>query len=210
MTEGSYRIATTPRSEDTVAVLVGNFRLHSAKFLLVAFCVLSASCNSASSGKEQCSVYWLELWNTRSDPQKWSYVDLAHYAQSGAHPDIPGYSSKDIAAYFAALAIKNKQGLDIDHLTLSSEDMRKLRRAGSMRDAIARFYGVTVPASGAGPHDKCIYTEASATCLPGLTRELLPKAKKMLQYLETAVRSHQLGDVPCKGSIREFGNPNFR
>ncbi|WP_139354004.1 hypothetical protein [Sinorhizobium sp. A49] len=210
MTAGSYQIATTPGSADTFAVLVDNFRRHSAKVLLAAFCVLSASCNSASSRKEECSAYWLEVWNTRSDPQKWAYVDLSHYAQLGAHPDIPGFSSKDIAANFAALAIKNKQGLDALKLTTASEDMRKLHRAGSIRDSVARFYGVTVPLSGAGPHDKCIYGEASVVCLPGLTRELLPKAEKMQQYLATAIRAHRLGDVPCTGSIKDFGNPNFR
>lgn len=194
----------------SVADVVNNFCRNSSKVLLATLCMLSASSNPVNSKQAECSKYWLKVWNTRIDPQKWSYVDLSHYAQFGAHPKISGYSSKDIAAYFAALAIKNKQGLDILHLTISSEDMRKLHRAGSMRDAIARFYGVTVPLSGAGPHDKCIYTEASAACLPRLTRRLLPKAEKMLQYLETAVRSHRLGDVPCEGSIKDFDNPNFR
>ncbi|RDL51336.1 hypothetical protein BLJAPNOD_02469 [Ensifer sp. M14] len=82
-----------------------------------------------------------------------------------------------------------------------------------MRDAIARFYGVKVSqysGSGTDLPDKCIYGEASVACLPKLTRQLLPKAEEMEQYLETAVHLRRLGDVPCKGSIRDFGNPNFR
>jgi len=209
-TRGSWPTAAIAKLSDATGVLVNNIRRRSAKVLLAAFCVLSASCNSANSKQAECSAHWLKVWNSRSDPRKWSYVDLAYYAQFGAHPNIPGYSSTDIAAYFAALAIENNQGLDILKLTISSEDMRKLHRAGTMRDAIARFYGVPVPLSGTGPHDKCIYSEASAACLPRLARELLPKAEKMQQYLETAVHSRRLGDVPCKGSIKDFDNSNFR
>lgn len=210
---GRDKIVRLPRRNGRVVPGAdSSFRRIGIKALAAMLCILSTSCGSSISEKTECSADWLKVWNSRFDPQNWSYVHLAHYAQLGAHPDIPGYSSTDVAAYFAALAVKNDQGLDIMRmkLTISSEDMRKLHRALTMRDAIAGFYGIPVPQSAGAPRDKCIYTEASAACLPGLTRELLPKAEEMQQYLETAIRSHQLGHVPCKGSIQDFDNPNFR
>ena len=203
-------IVRLPSRNGHVAPAMSNgSRRFGVKALVATLCILVTSCGSGVSEQTNCSAYWLKAWNSRSDPQQWPYVDLAYYAGLGAHPSIPGYSSGEIAAYFSALAISNNQGLDLLRLTLSSKDMQKFRRAVAMRDNLSRFYGVPIPQSAGAPRDKCIYTEASATCLAGLTRALLPKAEAMQHYLEAAIRSKRLGNVPCKGSIRSFGKPEL-
>ncbi|WP_431323596.1 hypothetical protein [Rhizobium sp. YTU87027] len=197
-------------SSGTSSAAISNLRDNCIKVLMIALCAASVLGNAANSKQAECSKYWLKIWEARTDPEKWSYTDLSYYAQYGAHPTIPGYSSTEIAAYFAALAIKNNQGLDIPNFTTSSENMRKLNRSIALQEALARFYGIRIP----GPFDrnrsKCLFTEASTTCLPGLARRLLPEAGKMQQYLDTAVRTSRLGGVPCEGAIEHFNSPNYR
>ena len=185
-------------------------RRNYSKVLFVALCILSISASAATSKQKECSAYWLRMWDTRSDPQKWSYVDLSYYAEYGAHPNIPGYSSTEISLYLAALAIKNKQGLDLNMRSISLEAMDKSRRAGSMRYVIARFFGLSLPDwEGHSRPDRCVFSQSSA-CLERLTRRLLPKAEKMRQFLETAARSGNIGDVPCVGGIEYFDRPRLR
>ncbi|MBY5881777.1 hypothetical protein GR223_28430 [Rhizobium leguminosarum] len=185
-------------------------RRNFSKSLIAALCILSISPSAATSKQKECSVYWLRMWDTRSDPQKWSYVDLAYYAKYGAHPNIPGYSSEEVSLYLAALAIKNKQGLDLASPSISLEAMDKTNRAGSMRFVIAQFFGLSVPDwEGHNRPDQCVFSQSSA-CLERLARRLLPKAEKMLQFLEGAVRSGKIGDVPCEGGIQYFDRPRYR
>ncbi|MBB2754363.1 UNVERIFIED_ORG: hypothetical protein GGI57_005098 [Rhizobium aethiopicum] len=185
-------------------------RRNYSKVLFVALCFLSISASAATSKQKECSAYWLRMWDTRSDLQKWSYVDLSYYAEFGANPNIPGYSSREISVYLAALAIKNKQGLDLTLRSISLEAMDKSHRAGSMRFVIARFFGLSLPDwEGHNRPDRCVFSQSSA-CLERLTRRLLPKAEKMRQFLETAVRSGNIGYVPCEGGIEYFDRSRLR
>lgn len=179
------------------------------KALAAGLCI-AVLASTAESKPLECSAYWLRIWNTRSDSQAWSYVDLSYYAKFGAHPNIAGYSSIDISTYFAALAIRNKQGLSLSSHSTSLESLNRQNRAASMRYVIARYYGLSLPDwEGRNMPDQCVFSQSSA-CIERLTRSLLPKATKMRLLLEDAARSGQLGKVPCEGGIQYYGRKQLR
>lgn len=177
---------------------------------LIALCILSVSADVASSQQAKCSSYWLKMWNSRSDTQKWAYVNLSYYAGSGAHPMIEGYSSAEISLYLAALAIKNKQGLELYSHSISLEAMDRAKKAAAMRYVIARYFGLSLPDwEDDNRPDQCVFSESSA-CLERLVRRLLPKAEKMQHFLESAVQSGRLGNVSCEGGIQYFERARLR
>ncbi len=183
---------------------------NSVKISVAVLGILSVSASVVSSKQPECSAYWLKMWNSRSETQRWAYVDLAYYAKFGAHPKIPGYSSTEISLYLAALAIKNKQGLELFEHSISLEAMDRSKRAGSMRYVIARHFGLRLPTlDDDNRPDRCVFSQSSV-CLERLVRPLLPKAEKIQQFLESAARSDQLGEVPCEGGIQYFDRPRFR
>ncbi len=184
--------------------------LRICRTFVATLSIVAASGSAVNARPAYCTEYWLEMWKTRTDTPRWSYVDLSYYARSGAHPPIPGYSSSEIAMYFAVLAIHNKQGLDLHSKSISLDALERDKKAGAMRYTIAQFLGLSVPTvTGDAAPDRCVYSQSSL-CLERLTRRQLPEAEKMQESLVDAIRSGSLGDVPCKGGIEFFNSQRLR
>nr|WP_250813998.1 hypothetical protein [Neorhizobium tomejilense] len=195
---------------------LASFRKATNALFLVLALTSAEPVGAAGSIPKNCTGQWMKIWDARSDQQKWGYADLAYYAESGAYPQVveKKYTSVQVSAFFAALALESGQGVDFDIETnpylMTDEVMDKFDKSSFIRRAVARYHSLGRVENGEYLRDDCISKLKSSDCLIGLIQPLLPDAKRMAKFILSAIQSDRLGNVPCVGGIQYSGGRRLR